>query len=580
MAITFYTFVANAAFSTYYMSLLIYLIKSIQAMRFNLTQPRATCKRIWEGLACAICHGRRELDAFEVKVFSKLAERRIARAVSAYRVVSVFVLTLFVLWSLLTENEFPYTEDRFAKRQLLSGAHIEALPLVVLGLVSQFYPTFVTTFVLDATHLCLAMKICFHQLETLSAAMHLYENMTVYRLLLAVTLGNSKFTMFLNVAMSISSVIGYWNAPGIVDMDNYLVSGHQYGVIWRELYGCMVISFTAREIEKWTITEIRSSLKLGVSTQAESTIRTILRATCDAVLYLSSSLHLISPSPQLAAILLKCGGENALLGTCLTDLLFSNEDETLLNQHMPAGNAPVRAKTDQLAPVVQLAFKDSVGARVLCELFYASFTGIDEQRCYVLGLRELGEGREMPPTSLSLDTRVVESTRAAKSNASSRARGSASESKSSSSSSSSNENSAMHLEDNPEIAITVDAMSADFDIMSCTEGFLRLGGPSSSGLPFLRWLSGSDKPKFLQHMQVLLQRWDAEERRPGVWLGSFNVRMHPPGLKKLMYYTKGTVFGGQDEDSLSLVFREVKLRTGRTAENLASSPASSCRLKL
>eukprot|EP00928_Gymnodinium_smaydae_P083843 TRINITY_DN6707_c0_g1_i1.p1 TRINITY_DN6707_c0_g1~~TRINITY_DN6707_c0_g1_i1.p1 ORF type:complete len:581 (+),score=75.59 TRINITY_DN6707_c0_g1_i1:143-1885(+) len=578
---TFSIIAANAAFCIYYMTILLYAVKIVEVTFSNSSRSWMFCKRLWNALSWSVCWKRRDFDAFEAKVLSVLAERRLARCLVAYRTAGVVVLTFFVLWSFLAESEFPYIEAGSAERQMLYGNHVEALPVLILGVMSQFCPEKVNTCVLDVVHLIVAAKLCVHQVGTRSKAMLLFENTGMYtlRLFFAVTLGNSTFTMFLNAAMSVASVIGYWIAETNDGLEELLTQDHKQSFIWREVYACVAIWMIVYFVEAWTIADVRSSLKLTASTQAVTTIRTILSATCDAVLYLSSSLHFVAPSPQLATILLRCSGENALLETCLRDLVFSSEDERLLIQHMPPSDAPVRAQGDKLAPMVQLALKDSIGARVLCELFYASSTSIDDQTYYVVGVSELGEGREMPPpmlgSSFASNALLERRARTAASRSRSRSRSSRS-----SDSNSSGGYVTVPQEGDAEFAITIDTMSEELDITSCTEAFIQLGGPSSSGSPLLRWVKRKDQAKFAKSIHEFVESPRRAGRESGKELGTFKAELSPPGLTRLKYFTKCIVFEGPDEDSLSIQFREVKNRATRRQQEMAPTRSSNSRVTL
>eukprot|EP00928_Gymnodinium_smaydae_P083844 TRINITY_DN6707_c0_g1_i3.p1 TRINITY_DN6707_c0_g1~~TRINITY_DN6707_c0_g1_i3.p1 ORF type:complete len:575 (+),score=72.22 TRINITY_DN6707_c0_g1_i3:77-1801(+) len=572
---TFNIIVANAAFCIYYVSLLLYAVKIVKETFCDSSRLWTICERIWNALSWSLCWRRRALNAFESKVISVLAERRLARSVTAYRVAGVVVLAFFVLWSFIAESEFPYTEDAPAMRQLLWGTHVQVLPILILGVMSQFCPQKMTTCALDVAHLLMTSKLAVHQLGARNKAMLLYENTTIYtlRLFFAVTLGNSTFTVVLNVAMSVASIVGYWNAPTNDELDWLLTADHKQSFIWREMYACVAISLLARFVEAWTISDVRASLKLSDSAQVVTTISTILSATCDAVLYLSSTLRFVAPSPQLASILLKCGGENALLDTCLADLVFSSEDKRQLIKHMPPSDAFVRAPADKLAPMVQLALKDSNGARVLCQMFYARSASIDNQTCYVVGVRELGETREMPPSKFGTTCAINALMESRARKAAKRSRGSRSNG---SGSSCSGSYVTVRPEGDAEIAITIDTMSEELDITSCTEGFMQLGGPSSSGLPLLRWIKKKDQAKFAGVIYGFVQACRGSDKE----LGTFEAELRPPGLTKLKYVTKCVVFEGPDEDSLSIQFRDVKQRAEKRQQDTVTQSCSSNRVAL
>eukprot|EP00928_Gymnodinium_smaydae_P051866 TRINITY_DN35525_c0_g1_i1.p1 TRINITY_DN35525_c0_g1~~TRINITY_DN35525_c0_g1_i1.p1 ORF type:complete len:357 (-),score=65.25 TRINITY_DN35525_c0_g1_i1:85-1155(-) len=326
----------------------------------------------------------------------------------------------------------------------------------------------------------------------------------------------------------------------------------------REVYVCSVICLSAWFVEAWTIADVRASLQLKASTEQQTTIKTILSATCDAVLYIDSDLRFMAPSPQLASMLLKCGGKNALLHPIFVDLVYSHVDERLLVEHMPPSSGQAVEKRP-LAPMVQLSFKDSSGARVFCELFYAKCTSIDERTSFVVGVRELAnEGRPVAPeiqppgvadvASLSCLVATPPIGRADS------VRSSASASSGTASVGSFETCSGM----SSEMAINIDLMGQELDIVSATDAFSRIFGPFSLPLPLVKLIRKKrEQERTIEHLFDLGKSWAEAGNSSGVELGLFHLLLCPPGTR-LTYLTSGHVLGGPDIFTLTLVFREVK----------------------
>eukprot|EP00928_Gymnodinium_smaydae_P015748 TRINITY_DN15831_c0_g2_i2.p1 TRINITY_DN15831_c0_g2~~TRINITY_DN15831_c0_g2_i2.p1 ORF type:complete len:226 (+),score=18.61 TRINITY_DN15831_c0_g2_i2:381-1058(+) len=189
--------------------------------------------------------------------------------------------------------------------------------------------------------------------------------------------------------------------------------------------------------------------------------------------------------------------------------------------------------------------QDSYGARVSCELFYCAFTDIDDQVCYVVGVRELGEGGRVAPPAVAPPMPTG-----------SRVSNGSPESNDSHSSNGTVYRWSTNIDS--EIAVTVDIWSEKLDITSCTEGFCQLGGPSSLGVPFLGWLeSTSRRTQFSKWFVDKIQALAVEGSVEGVEIGQKYVRLSPLGMPRLKYRAKCVVYGGPNEDEVCIVFREV-----------------------
>lgn len=129
--------------------------------------------------------------------------------------------------------------------------------------------------------------------------------------------------------------------------------------------------------------QFRLSFSNWTASQAEHNVLKLLFSFCDAVVSLDADFCISTPSPQLAAILLRAGRPNALLGKSLFDFM-SDEDEQLLKSFL---NLAVQSNCTQCAHIF---FKDTNALPVKAELFCTSVQGLDGQLGYLIGVRDLG----------------------------------------------------------------------------------------------------------------------------------------------------------------------------------------------
>eukprot|EP00928_Gymnodinium_smaydae_P043145 TRINITY_DN2896_c0_g1_i9.p1 TRINITY_DN2896_c0_g1~~TRINITY_DN2896_c0_g1_i9.p1 ORF type:complete len:587 (-),score=53.59 TRINITY_DN2896_c0_g1_i9:228-1988(-) len=560
MALIF-VFLANSVHAFFLVVVLGFMTHAVVQLVLILgCSEEVSAWRIWTKLS-SLFACQEDRDILEEKVRSIVSQRRRDRAVRVWSIIVWCVVPFLALWAVhlwsLQETysflPFWYASHDWsgARVFLLTSVHTMCVPMMIFGSVCYARPQWATTRVSDVAHICIAAKIILQLCSPLilpdgeqNSVRILFEGTSIValRILLAVTLGNARLACLLNMLMGSASVAGYWNAS---EFAVSLFPDHKFSFAFRELVASALVIGLAWYAEANLYSDVRASLQLNESTQAQTTLKTVLSATCDAVLYVDSWLRLTLPSPELAVMLLKREANDALLHTCLCDLAFDSNDETLLKARLPrdvgsAGNQP-----DTLAPMIQLSLKDSCGSRVACEMFYCAFMNVDDQLCYLVGVRELNEGgREMPPPyahELPLALPPLSNS-----------------SNSDSAHSSSGSNFNLRTDVNDEIAIVVDLFSGELDITDSTDGFRQLGGRSSVEVPFLRWVDGKrNQKKFAAWLFELVQLWEDKGSVPGAKMGSATFRLRPPGLARLKYKAKCVVHASYDADTARITLHDI-----------------------
>ncbi|CAE8737351.1 unnamed protein product [Polarella glacialis] len=126
----------------------------------------------------------------------------------------------------------------------------------------------------------------------------------------------------------------------------------------------------------------RATLEAKTSRQVQTTAHSLLSVLCDAVLTLGPNLQLLHKSPQLAALLLKAAGPRYLLGEDLMNLVVP-EDQAQLRQDLESHDGcDVR--------LLRSGMRDSSGGIVQVRIFHAPFLDLDDRKCHLVGVCEMG----------------------------------------------------------------------------------------------------------------------------------------------------------------------------------------------
>ena len=127
-------------------------------------------------------------------------------------------------------------------------------------------------------------------------------------------------------------------------------------------------------------------LDLRVRTVELGAVSSLLTACYDAVVEVDDSLKLTDHSRQLSTMLLHSGPRDSrgLEGRCLLDI-FSEEDQARISHQFQASISS--ESTSVMA--LNADMLDADQNRVKVELFHAQFRNLSNQRCFLVGVREL-----------------------------------------------------------------------------------------------------------------------------------------------------------------------------------------------
>jgi len=246
---------------------------------------------------------------------------------------------------------------------------------------------------------------------------------------------------------------------------------------------CLVMGFSlAVEHATWTIARLVQKAKRLA--HSSSLVSALLEGTNDAVVHLNKDLHITRPTAKLGALLMAARSEDGHQGTKFMDVVAEKDRERLeeqLRSVKPDGDFAVSAVTTSL--------RDVFGNSFSVELNWVFVP--NEHECYVLGVREAGEGARLPPAVLSKASVPTSPTEVAPEQI---PRGSADSSPSGSADSSQSaslehtlgsEGSRMWAENSGETLVEskVEAsavLDADFGIINCSGGFFMLFGEKAA----------------------------------------------------------------------------------------------------
>ncbi|CAE8617557.1 unnamed protein product [Polarella glacialis] len=130
----------------------------------------------------------------------------------------------------------------------------------------------------------------------------------------------------------------------------------------------------------WAITaEARKKVESRTSRNVEATAQSLLSVLCDAVVRLGPDFRITTPSPQLAALLLKSPGPLCFEGKVFTDLVpwfcFSFARQLESNT-----GGPVQ--------LLRIRMPDSDGRLLTVQAFHSPFLEMDDRVGHFLGLIE------------------------------------------------------------------------------------------------------------------------------------------------------------------------------------------------
>eukprot|EP00440_Ansanella_granifera_P027650 gb/GFBE01030041.1/.p1 GENE.gb/GFBE01030041.1/~~gb/GFBE01030041.1/.p1 ORF type:complete len:526 (+),score=67.74 gb/GFBE01030041.1/:1-1578(+) len=138
-----------------------------------------------------------------------------------------------------------------------------------------------------------------------------------------------------------------------------------------------------------TYAQAKATVESRALRQFDATAQSFLSVLCDAVIYLDSSLRLSSPSPKLAALLLRESdrGGDVLLGKHICDFVAQEHRDGI--QQTLESLASESTCSPPLAQSITTVFKDSSGSRVDVQILCSRYLDLDDVPSVVIGIREL-----------------------------------------------------------------------------------------------------------------------------------------------------------------------------------------------
>jgi len=143
--------------------------------------------------------------------------------------------------------------------------------------------------------------------------------------------------------------------------------------------------------DRITTVSIVRTLEAKESRNFQSVGASLLAATCDAVIQLSSNLEISQPSPQLNTLLLKSGPPNALQGKLFASLIVGEEDRASFEAFMNSSGARAEALTIDLG--------DSLSNSVRVQVLHAAGLDADDKTFHILGIIETDPTSHEPPAA-------------------------------------------------------------------------------------------------------------------------------------------------------------------------------------
>lgn len=231
---------------------------------------------------------------------------------------------------------------------------------------------------------------------------------------------------------------------------------------------------------------LRATLDAKMSRSLQVGNASLLSSMCDAVVSLDSGLDIMTPSPQLAALLMRPASENAMQGLSFMDLLENEDDQSLF---LHATQRP-----DCVSRVIHAQFKDTNDSSLKVHLYHTQCFDVDDQLFHIIGIQE-----EDPVRRFSQNQDEVPDTRCVISRT-------YDEMSLSSNNSSDITVSALSTEQEEGISVWFFANSSAMEVLKCTPSFANTCGPAYRKRPLLSCLRPIHEVKFLSWMHHALNR--------------------------------------------------------------------------
>ncbi|CAE8658824.1 unnamed protein product [Polarella glacialis] len=240
----------------------------------------------------------------------------------------------------------------------------------------------------------LSMLYCVHSGSEMGKSFTYYRSFNEMLILLRVgqagIFGNFSLQFCLNImAIGFNYLMAeHWAQPhcdGLLSVDHYNIFR------FRSELAVIAVSMAICVTTDWAISaEARVTIESKTSRNVEATAQSLLSVLCDAVVRLGPDFRIKTPSPQLAALLLKSPGPLCFEGKVFTDLVHPEDRESIARQLESNTGGPVQ--------LLRIRMPDSDGRLLTVQAFHSPFLEMDDRVGHFLGLIE-GSLEEM--TSIS-----------------------------------------------------------------------------------------------------------------------------------------------------------------------------------
>eukprot|EP00929_Paragymnodinium_shiwhaense_P024844 TRINITY_DN15179_c0_g1_i2.p1 TRINITY_DN15179_c0_g1~~TRINITY_DN15179_c0_g1_i2.p1 ORF type:complete len:636 (-),score=82.61 TRINITY_DN15179_c0_g1_i2:390-2297(-) len=151
-----------------------------------------------------------------------------------------------------------------------------------------------------------------------------------------------------------------------------------------ELFVLLYSNGAAYLVRTATLGEVHQAIAARTWRTERQAAEGLLDLLCDCVVELNSNLHMVSKSAKLASMLFIT--EPSRLLERPLDWFMTQASKTTFSDVLRAGNNTV-------AGAINLELQDTMNNVIAVELFYIQFAdSVDGQNCYLVGLREYGDG--------------------------------------------------------------------------------------------------------------------------------------------------------------------------------------------
>lgn len=348
---------------------------------------------VWWPARDTIWHGVQDMFAYlQRKQVIDVCDPQVAKHMEGHRLnnlLAVMNVCLHVILLLLPILSFTVTFTYKASELIIgiAGCSLYIMSLVVYSLCAESNLGCHHRFVIrrifpekrwaDMIYVLLMVDLL---LVVLVAPCHALRSLaSIVRVTLGAANLNSNQTAGCNVVFTIATVVmnhTEWHCQ------------ERHEMTLRDIGELLVVLLVPRIYGRLVQAEVRSSIALSAAKANQTALNAVLNATCDAVVHLDTDLCFMGPSSQLAALLLYDVDQQFSNGLKFKDVLASEEDVRIFDQHIRGIPLDIGC---QLAQAMLVHLQDRLRNHIRCHIFYAWSVGSDGSTGYVIGIREHGE---------------------------------------------------------------------------------------------------------------------------------------------------------------------------------------------